>query len=173
MLTCPMCKQRLRGLEKECTRCHTDVSLLVNYVENLQDGLVRADALTKQGELGEAVWAYLEVLEIDPDNATARRQVGQVVTAVRQFDQAAPGRRWFNRIRRETRFRRWAAAAREAKGDGSGVLQGAFWFAIIFCALICGYVMGLQGVRMEAGGPASPADSAKEAGAAAPAGAEK
>lgn len=99
MLTCPMCKQRLQGMEKECSRCRTDVSLLVNYVENLQDGLARADALTRQGELGEAVWAYLKVLEVDPDNLTARRQVGQVVTAVRQFDRVASNRSWFSKIR--------------------------------------------------------------------------
>ena len=52
MLTCPMCKKRLNGLEKECTKCQTDVSLLVDYVENLQEGLVRADALTKTGRAG-------------------------------------------------------------------------------------------------------------------------
>src|SRR5215471_13105650 len=100
MMTCPMCKKKLPGLEKECGNCKTDVSLLVDYVENLQVGLGRAEALTKAGELGEAVWAYLEVLEVDPDNRKAREQVGQVVTAVRQFDKAAPGRRWFNKIRR-------------------------------------------------------------------------
>jgi hypothetical protein len=142
-----MCKQRLRGLEKECSRCHTDVSLLVDYVENLQDGLVRADALTKQGELGEAVWAYLEVLEIDPDNATARRQVGQVVTAVRQFDRAAPGRRWFNKIRRQTRFRRWAAGMQQASAEGSSWLSGLLWFLLVLSALVGGYVMGVQSLR--------------------------
>src|SRR6059036_2890091 len=98
MLTCPMCKKKLRGLEKECGNCKTDVSLLVDYVENLQEGLERAEALTKAGELGEAVWAYLEVLEVDPDNATARKQVSQVVTAVRQFDYLTPGRRWANNL---------------------------------------------------------------------------
>ncbi len=175
MLTCPMCKQRLRGLEKECTRCHTDVSLLVDYVENLQEGLVRADALTKQGELGEAVWAYLEVLEVDPDNATARRQVGQVVTAVRQFDKAAPGRRWFNKIRRETRFRRWAAGVQEAGGDGSGWLNGVLWFVLILSALICGYVMGVQATKPAEGSalPATSAPPAAASGAVGGAGAEK
>ncbi len=44
------------------------------------------------------MWAYLEVLEVDPDNATARRQVSQVATAVRQFDFATPGRRWANNL---------------------------------------------------------------------------
>ncbi len=170
MLTCPMCKQRLRGLEKECPRCRTDVSLLVDYVENLQEGLVRADALTKQGELGEAVWAYLEVLEVDPDNATARRQVGQVVTAVRQFDRAAPGRRWFNKIRRQTRFRRWAAGLQEAGADGGGWLNGLLWFALILSALVCGYVIGVQGARApEATAPAAaPGTPDAAAGAAGP-----
>ena len=41
MLTCPMCKKTLRGLEKECLNCRTDVSLLVDYVEDLRDGLAR------------------------------------------------------------------------------------------------------------------------------------
>ena len=50
--------------------------------------------MTKAGELGQAVWAYLEVLEVDPDNAAARKQVSQVATAVRQFDLTAPGRKW-------------------------------------------------------------------------------
>jgi hypothetical protein len=159
-----MCKQRLRGLEKECSRCRTDVSLLVDYVENLQEGLVRADALTKQGELGEAVWAYLEVLEVDPDNATARRQVGQVVTAVRQFDQAAPGRRWFNKIRRQTRFRRLAAGMQQAGGDATGWLGGLFWFAVILSALVCGYVMGVQGTKPPEGAAPAPSPAAPPTG---------
>src|SRR5271156_6003069 len=107
MLTCPMCKKKLRGLEKECGACKTDVSLLVDYVENLQDGLVRAEALTRAGELGEAVWAYLAVLEVDPENAPARKQVGLVATAVRQFDRATPRQRWL-RLHGEARtWRAW------------------------------------------------------------------
>ena len=27
MITCPMCKKKVRGLEKECGNCKTDVSL--------------------------------------------------------------------------------------------------------------------------------------------------
>src|SRR5215472_6513374 len=107
MLTCPMCKKKLRGLEKECLNCRTDVSLLVHYVEDLRDGLARAEELTRAGELGEAVWAYLAVLEVDPDNATARRQVGKVATAVRQFDQTQPGRRWLRALHKETWWQRW------------------------------------------------------------------
>ncbi len=140
MLTCPMCKKKLRGLEKECLNCRTDVSILVDYVENLREGLAQAEALTRAGELGEAVWAYLSVLEVDPDNATARRQVGKVVTAVRQFDQTAPGRRWLKRIQKQTRFRRWLARWNE--GDGGGWLGGLLWFALVFGALVIGYFIG-------------------------------
>src|SRR5215471_5673212 len=115
MLTCPMCKKKLRGLEKECLNCRTDVSLLVHYVEDLREGLAQAEALTRAGELGEAVWAYLAVLEVDPDNATARRQVGQVATAVRQFDVEGLGRRWGNRVRRKAKRRQWFSG-----GSGEG-----------------------------------------------------
>jgi hypothetical protein len=76
-----------------------DLDLLVDYVSHLQGGLERAENLTRAGELGQAVWAYLEVLEVDPDNVAARRQVGQVATAVRQFDRTAPGRRWLGDMR--------------------------------------------------------------------------
>ncbi len=66
---------------------------MVDYVSHLTGGLQRADNLTKAGELGDAVWAYLEVLETDPDNAPARKQIGRVVTAVRTFDLSTPARR--------------------------------------------------------------------------------
>src|SRR5947209_5435949 len=149
MLTCPMCKRKLRGLEKECGNCKTDVSLLVDYVENLQDGLVRAEALVKAGELGEAVWAYLEVLEVDPDNTTARRKVGQVVTAVRQFDNAAPGRRWLKKLQRQTRFRRWASGW--DRDDWTTWLTWVFWFVAIVSAVFVGFLVG-QNVRAAAPG---------------------
>lgn len=145
MLTCPMCKKKLRGLEKECLNCRADVSLLVHYVEDLREGLAKAEALTRSGELGEAVWAYLAVLEVDPDNATARRQVGQVATAVRQFDQTAPGRRWRKKLQKQTRFRRWLTNW-EGEGDASGSLAGSlFWGVIIFCVLMIGYFIGSRG----------------------------
>jgi hypothetical protein len=68
--------------------------LLVDYVSHLQGGLERAENLVKAGELGQAIWAYLEVLEVDPDNPVARKQISQVVTAIRQFDTIMPGRRF-------------------------------------------------------------------------------
>src|SRR5438067_11935604 len=94
MLSCPMCKKTLTSLGKQCPSCKADVSLLVTYVEDLDNGLVRAESATRAGDLDAAVWAYLEVLEVDPDNETARRQVGRVAAALRQFDRLAPGRRW-------------------------------------------------------------------------------
>src|SRR4051794_32141892 len=108
MLTCPnpVCKKSLKTLNKQCPHCRTDLTLLVDYVEHLEDGLTHAEALTRAGDLGEAVWAYLEVLEVDPDNVTARRQVGRVATAVRMFDQTMPGRRWLKKMRQKARFHR-------------------------------------------------------------------
>ncbi|MGH7171036.1 MAG: hypothetical protein ACRELG_12220, partial [Gemmataceae bacterium] len=144
MLTCPMCKKKLRGLEKECLNCRTDVSLLVHYVEDLREGLARAEALTRTGELGEAVWAYLAVLEVDPDNNMARRQVGQVATAVRQFDQTVPGRRWRKKLQRQTRFRRWMANWNPEGEVTNSLLSGMLWFLLIFGALMIGYVIGVR-----------------------------
>src|SRR5262245_50027969 len=94
MPRCPQCNKNLTAFTPRCPTCQADLGLLVDYVQHLEDGLKEADNLTRSGELGQAVWAYLEVLETDPDNPVARRQVGQVATAVRQFDQTAPAKRW-------------------------------------------------------------------------------
>ena len=163
MLTCPMCKKNLPGLEKKCANCKTDVSLLVDYVENLRDGLKRAQLLTKQGELGDAVWEYLEVLEVDPDNATARKQVGKVATAVRQFDQTAPGRRWQKKLQRQTALRRLMANW-SSDGDGGGWAGTAFWFVMVVASLVIGYFIG----QWE-GGRTTPAPSTLPPAATAPA----
>lgn len=96
MPNCPQCAKPLREFTRRCASCQADLDLLVDYVSHLQGGLQRAENLAKAGELGQAVWAYLEVLEVDPDNPQARKQVGQVVTAVRQFDTVIPGRRFAN-----------------------------------------------------------------------------
>jgi hypothetical protein len=141
MLTCPMCKKGIANRVSTCPRCRTDLSLLTAHVAHLEDGLARAAALTRRGELGEAVWAYLEVLEVDPDHPEARRQVGRVATAVRQFDRTQPGRRWLERLRRRARFRRWLQSWEEGRGSGSwlGVL-GVFVLAV--AALALGYAIG-------------------------------
>ncbi|MFL5340660.1 MAG: hypothetical protein ACJ8F7_10965 [Gemmataceae bacterium] len=88
MLTCPMCKKALAPATTPCPRCRADLTLLVDYMDHLDEQLQRAEEALKAGELGDAVWAYMNVLETDPDHATARRQVSKVVTAVRQFDEA-------------------------------------------------------------------------------------
>jgi hypothetical protein len=139
-----MCKKKLRGLEKECLNCRTDVSLLVHYVEDLRDGLARAEALTSSGQLGEAVWVYLEVLEVDPDNIAARRQVGQVATAVRQFDRTAPGRRWRKKLENKNRVRRWLTNWDPDGEATNNLLSGLIWFVFIFLALMIGYVIGAR-----------------------------
>lgn len=99
MPQCPQCQKELRELVRRCPTCQADLELLVDYTSHLHGGLKRADNLTRAGELGLAFWAYLEVLEVDPDNASARKQVSQVVGAVRQFDQLHQGRRWLAQIR--------------------------------------------------------------------------
>src|SRR5262245_31298326 len=114
MLTCPnpTCGKKLSAPERECPRCRTDLSLLVDFAENLDTGLDRAEALARAGELGDAVKAYLEVLDVDPENAEARRQVGWVAAAVRQFDQSARQQwRRLNRLQRKSNFRQWAYGA--------------------------------------------------------------
>jgi hypothetical protein len=94
MPKCPQCNKVLTTLPRKCPTCMADLDLLVDFVNNLQDGLERAKDYSRDGELGKAVWSYLAILEVDPDNPEARRQVSQVATAVRQFDQTAPKRRW-------------------------------------------------------------------------------
>ncbi len=99
MPRCPQCQKPLAEITRRCPSCRADLDLLVDYVSHLEGGLQRAENLVRAGELSQAVWAYLEVLEVDPDNALARKQVGQVATAVRQFDRTAPGRRWLSQMR--------------------------------------------------------------------------
>ena len=99
MPQCPQCQKTLRELSRRCPTCQADLDLLVDYVSHLNGGLERAENLTRAGDLGQAFWAYMEVLEVDPDNAPAKKQVSQVVTAVRQFDQVNQGRRWLAEVR--------------------------------------------------------------------------
>lgn len=98
MPNCPQCAKPLREITRRCPSCQADLDLLVDYVSHLEGGLERAQNLVKAGELGQAIWAYLEVLEVDPDNPVARKQIGMVVTSVRQFDTVMPGRRWANNL---------------------------------------------------------------------------
>jgi hypothetical protein len=148
MLTCPLCKKRLPALERRCRTCQTDVSLLIDYVGHLQDGLMRAEAHTRRGDLGEAVWAYLEVLEVDPDNATARQQVGQVAAAVRQFDRAA-ARPWRQLEQKGSVMCFFPGFVPD--GDRHGWLLMGLWTGVALLALVVGYGLGYhQGSHAEA-----------------------
>jgi len=92
VLTCPLCKKTIKTLVRECPTCRTDLSLLADFMTEVDAGLRRAEEQARAGQLGEAMWAYLAVLEVDPENPIARRQVGLVATAVRQFDRSRPRR---------------------------------------------------------------------------------
>jgi hypothetical protein len=141
MLICPMptCKKPLPRLTRTCPSCQADLSLLVAYVEDLQAGLARAEERTQAGDLGGAVWAYLEVLEVDPDNPQARQQVGQVTAAVRQFDRSASGRRWRRRLERQARFRH---AVTTWVGDPVSWLTFFWWLFVILLILALGFLLG-------------------------------
>ena len=142
MIKCPMCRELLSDEARQCRKCQTDLTLLADYVTHLRAGLAQADACTRAGELGDAVWAYLAVLEVEPDNTTARRQVGKVVTAVRQFDQSAPGRRWMRALHKEGRYRRWLLSWQEE--GGSSVWSWLVLFLVILAALLGAYYWGVQ-----------------------------
>jgi hypothetical protein len=128
MPKCPQCGKPLREFSRRCPSCQADLDLLVDYVSSLQTGLDQAEQLTRSGELGKAFWAYLEVLEVDPDNLAARQQIGQVVTAVRQFDRIAPGRRWLHGSDQASPVQAWLLLAL------AGVL--------IVLAFTVGYILG-------------------------------
>jgi hypothetical protein len=147
----PTCKKPLPRLSRTCPSCQADLSLLVDYVEHLQVGLARAEELTRAGDLGGAVWAYLEVLEVDPDNAEARRQVGQVTAAVRQFDRSAPGRRWRRRLERHARFRH---AVTTWAGDPVTWMTFFWWLFIFLLLLALGYFLGRLSTAPPEGQPA-------------------
>jgi hypothetical protein len=141
MLICPMCKKTLAERVRECPRCRADLSILVDYVTDLQGGLTRAEAFTRAGNLGEAVWAYLEVLEVDPDNGVAGQQVKQVAAAVRQFDRVAIGRRWLDRLQRQARFRRWMASW-QSESASPAWLGIAAVLLLLAIAFLLGYSLG-------------------------------
>jgi hypothetical protein len=132
-----MCKKTLAAEARNCPRCSTDLSLLTDLLGNLREGLSHAETLTREGRLGDAVWAYLEVLEVDPENPTARDQVGKVVTAVRQFDRASPGRRWADRLRRRARFRQWLETWHERRP-----IRIAAWTLLGVVALATTFFLG-------------------------------
>jgi hypothetical protein len=131
MLPCPQCAKPLAELTRSCPSCRADLDLLVEYVNHLEEGLRRAEKLTRAGELDAAVWEYLNVLEVDPDNAAARRQVSRVATAVRVFDRISPGRT----------PERWDSLARGERGDERG--RPSRWLWALLVLLLLGLAFGL------------------------------
>jgi len=152
MLTCPLCKKKLPEARRECPTCKADLALLADYHVDMDDSCARAHARTKAGELGEAIWAYLEVLEVDPDHPEARQQVGRVVRAVRQFDQTA-FRRWRARMRRQARFRQFPG---EPAGPVAWV-KIVVAFLLLAVAVFVGYQWGAHVTRQES--PPAPTTS--------------
>ncbi len=94
MSQCPQCNREFTELPKECPACKTDLTLLVDHTQQLTLGLGKAEEWTRSGELAKATWAYLAVLEVDPNNPKARKQISRIATAVRQFDTTSPKKRW-------------------------------------------------------------------------------
>jgi hypothetical protein len=137
MPQCPQCRKPLRELARRCPTCQADLDLLVDYVSHLSGGLERAENLTRAGDLSQAFWAYMEVLEVDPDNAAAKKQVSQVVTAVRQFDHLAEGRRWLSQVRHGPALLAWW---RRLPG---WALAGAF-LAAVLVTFTAGYLLGFS-----------------------------
>jgi hypothetical protein len=96
--------------------------------------------------LDEGDWGIPRVLEVDPDNAVARRQVGRVATAAREFDRAAPGRRWLQRLGREARFRHWLYTRLRLR------LSDAWIFWVVIAAMLIlffalGFFVGYRSAR--------------------------
>jgi hypothetical protein len=154
MPVCPQCTKPLAALTKRCPSCMADLDLLVEYVSQLEEGAKRAEMLTRAGELDLTVWAYLEVLEVDPDHAAARRQVGRVATAVRQFDRTAPGRRWLSHVRGED--------GDDAAGRVARALRIAFIGLLLVLAFLLGYSWGHHAADETPGKPSTPAPKIKD-----------
>ena len=159
MITCPMCKKTVRGEVRECPTCRTDLGILLDYLSDLDGSLQKAEARTRAGQLGEAVWAYLEVLEVDPDNREARRQIGTVVTAVRQFDEVMPGRRWHSRLRKQAKIRKLKEDIQDLTPRGWLIVFGGI--VLLAVALVGGYFWGWTDGRAPAPEPPAtqPADT--------------
>jgi hypothetical protein len=120
-----MCKKSVVPVAAKCPRCQADLSLLCDFRDEVSSGLTLAEQHTRAGDLSAAVWAYLRVLEVDPENPTAQDQVGTVAAAVRQFDRVSPSRRWLRQLKRQEWVRRWLTVGR-----------GAGWKIILTAALL-------------------------------------
>ncbi len=130
MPQCPQCNKPLRELVRRCPSCQADLDLLVDFVSHLRGGIERAQELTRAGELGQAVWTYLEILEVDPTNAAAKKQVSQVATAVRQFDSGGARQRLLD------------SQGTPPKSRFSGKVPYVAWALILIVVFGLGYLLG-------------------------------
>jgi hypothetical protein len=86
MITCPQCKKTVAVPIQRCGSCQTDLTLLSGFVHGLAGTVDKAEALLRAGELAAAVREYLAILEVDPENAVARKRVAELAAIVRHFD---------------------------------------------------------------------------------------
>ena len=73
---------------------------------------------------------------------------------MRQFDEKAPGRRWFKKLQKQNRWRRFVSNM-QTDGDLTGWLTNLFWVILVLSALVFGYIWG--GVT-QAPAPTDPKD---------------
>jgi hypothetical protein len=90
MLICPLCKTEVAEGIPKCPKCQTDLTLLADFVGDLQTLLNKAETHRKAGELPAAVDTYLAVLDIDPTNAEARAAMGPALLAIRTATRVEP-----------------------------------------------------------------------------------
>jgi hypothetical protein len=64
VLTCPLCKKPIKTLVRECPTCRTDLSLLADFMTQVEAGLRRAEEHARAGRLGDAMWAAAVVLAL-------------------------------------------------------------------------------------------------------------
>jgi hypothetical protein len=86
--------------------------------------------------------------------------VGKVVTAVRQFDQTAPGRRWLRALHKENRWTRWLLSHQE--GEGSPLLGWALLFLLFFGSVVGSYYLGYDAGRRSTAEVVAPEEGEKD-----------
>ncbi len=82
-MRCPQCKTELTARPAQCPRCKADLSLLADLIGQVESLRARATQAKSAGQIGPAIEAYLQMLEIDPTDAEAKEAVGQSVRAIR------------------------------------------------------------------------------------------
>ena len=140
MLTCPMCKKKLRGVERNVRVAGPTCPCCTTTSRNYAMVWCRRKPTPGPGNWARRsgpTWPSSRSIPTTPRPAV---RWAPVVTAVRQFDRA-PGRRFAKRLQKQTRFRRLMANL-DDEGDLSGWFSGLFWFILVVCALVFGFILG-------------------------------